>query len=197
MFTLSEGAHEALADFRWLAEDIANRPTRIYELVPLRSILDGYHDASGYMCGGMVLPGPTAISRILPPQSSAARPSTNPKGSHPIVWRMPFHKDIVDSLVSCTNPQGTVNNSELELAGGIIHSDCVAQCFVVTERTVLSRTNNTAGLWWQHKVSVTCTSAPEHFLLLQDMHQRFHCYITAYISSAGWTILFPTAHPTC
>ena len=59
---------------------------------------------------------------------------------------MPFPKEIVESLVSWTNPQGTVNNSELELAEGVVHSDCVAQCFVVKERTTLARTDNTSGL---------------------------------------------------
>ena len=90
---------------------------------------------------------------------------------------MPFPKDIVVSLVSWTNPQGTVNNSELELAGGVVHSDCVAQCFVVKEWTTLSRTENTAGLWWQRKGSATCTSAPDHLLRLQAMHQKFHRYV--------------------
>ena len=99
----------------------------MYELVPLRPTVDGYHDASGYMCGDVVLPEPTATPRTLPPQPSAARPSPNPTGAHPIVWRMPFPKDILGSLVSWTNPQGTVNNSELELAGSVVHSDCVAQ----------------------------------------------------------------------
>ena len=83
----------------------------------------------------------------------------------------------MESLVSWTNPQGTVNNSELELAGGVVHSDCVAQCFLVKERTNLSRTDNMAGLWWQRKGSATCTSAPAHLLRLQAMHQRFHRYV--------------------
>ena len=47
MVTLSTGVHEALGDSKWLAEDVANRPTRMYELVPLRPTVDGYHDASG------------------------------------------------------------------------------------------------------------------------------------------------------
>ena len=102
--TLSPGVHNALDDFKWLAEDVANRPTRMYELVPLRPTMEGYHNASGYMCGGVVLPGPTATPRTLPPQTSAAQPSPNPTGAHPIVWRMPFPKVIVESLVSWTNP---------------------------------------------------------------------------------------------
>ena len=123
--TLFTGVHDALSDFKWLAEDVANRPTRMYELVPLRPTVDGYQDASGYMCGGVVLPGPTSIHQKFPPQPSAARHSPNPNGSHPIVWRMPFPKDTVESLVIWTNPQGTVNKSELELAGGVVHSDFV------------------------------------------------------------------------
>ena len=69
--TLSTGVHEALDDFKCLEEDVAKRPTRMYEIVPLRPTMDGYHDASRYMCGGMVLPGPTAIPREFPPQPSA------------------------------------------------------------------------------------------------------------------------------
>ena len=150
---------------------------RIYKLFLLRPTVDGYHDALGYMCGSVLLPGPTAIPRISLPDPSAVWPSPNPNKAHPIVWRTPFPKDIVDSLVSWTNPQGIVKNSELKLAGGIIHSDCVAQCFVVTECTILSCTENTAGLWWQRKGSATCTSSPAHLLRLQAMHQWFHRYV--------------------
>ena len=102
--TLSPGVHDALDDFKWLAEDVAKRPTRMYKLVPLRPTVDGYHDASGYMCGGVVLPGPTSPPQTLLPQPSAARPSPTPTGEHPIVWRMPLPKDITESLVSWTNP---------------------------------------------------------------------------------------------
>ena len=111
--TLSKGVHEALADLCWLAEDVSNRPTRIYKIVPLRTTVDGNHNASGYMCGDMVLPGPMSIPRILLPHPSAARPPPNPIAAYPIVWRTPLTKNVVDSLVSWTNPKGTVNNSEL------------------------------------------------------------------------------------
>ena len=39
--TLSIGVHEALSDFHWLAEDVENFPTRMYELVPPRPTVDG------------------------------------------------------------------------------------------------------------------------------------------------------------
>ena len=61
--TLSTGVHETLEDFKWLVKDVANWPTQMYKLVPLRPTMDGYHDAYGYMCRGVVLPGPTATPR--------------------------------------------------------------------------------------------------------------------------------------
>ena len=125
----------------------------------------------------MVLPVPTAIPREFPPQPSAVQTAPNTKGAHPIVWHINSPEDIVESLVRWTNLQGTVNNLELELAGGIVHSHCVAQCFMVKERTTLSCTDNTAGLWWQRKGSATYTSASAHLLRLQAMHQRFHRYV--------------------
>ena len=119
---------------------------RIYKLVLVRPTVDGYHDTSGYMIGNVVPPGPTVIPWVLTLQPSAARPYPNPTAAHPVVCKAPLPKEDVDSLVSRTNPQGTVKNSELEQAGGIIHSDCVAQYFAVTGCTVLSQTDNTAGI---------------------------------------------------
>ena len=71
---LTRGVHEALSDFQWLAEDMASRPTRLFELVPLTPTLDGYHDSSGRMCGGVVLPGPSDAPRVLQNQPSATLP---------------------------------------------------------------------------------------------------------------------------
>ena len=64
---LTRGVHQALADFRWLVEDLIKRPTRMYELITLQTTMDRYHDASGYMCGGEVLPVPTTVPRTPQP----------------------------------------------------------------------------------------------------------------------------------
>ena len=109
--------HEALADFQWLAEDMASRPTLLFELVPLTPTLDGYHDSSGRMCGGVLLHGPSAALRVLQKQPSAALPSKDKLSAHPIVWRVPYPHDIVNRLVTYKNPGGDINNSDLELAG--------------------------------------------------------------------------------
>ena len=37
-----------------------------------------------------------------------------------LVWRLPWPPDIVASLVSPTNPQGTITNSDIELAALVL-----------------------------------------------------------------------------
>ena len=138
--TLTRGVQEALADFQWLAEDMASRPTHLFELVPLTPILDGYHDSYGRMCGGVVLPGPSAVPRVLQKQPSSALPSKDKLAAHPIVWRVPYPQNIVDRLVTYKNPGGDINNLDLELAGGFFQHCCAADSYDVRELTVLSRT---------------------------------------------------------
>jgi hypothetical protein len=45
--TLTQEVHQAIDDFRWILRNLAERPTRIAELVPLLPLALGYHDASG------------------------------------------------------------------------------------------------------------------------------------------------------
>ena len=63
---LRKHVHDFLQDFRWLASDISNRPTRIAETIPL-VIPDaiGANHAAGAGMGG-VLFVPTAQGRIIP-----------------------------------------------------------------------------------------------------------------------------------
>ena len=83
--TLTKGAHQALADFRWMAQSLERFPTRLYKLVPLQPTLEGCHGASGYMCGGRGIPGPNTVPRTLKPHPSATKPTPYPTGEHPIV----------------------------------------------------------------------------------------------------------------
>ena len=56
---LSKHVHQELADFRFLADTLAERPTRIAEIVPLVPSITGDHDASGLGAGGVVVPDAT------------------------------------------------------------------------------------------------------------------------------------------
>ena len=82
---LTRGVHQTLTEFRWIAEDLIKRLTIIYELVSIQPTPDGYHDASGYMCGGAVFPEPMEVPWTPQPQPSAADISPKPTGVRLIV----------------------------------------------------------------------------------------------------------------
>ena len=161
---LRKGVHQSLKDFRWLLRDIASRPTRIAELVPLLASALGYHDASGQGAGGVWFPAPHLVPRGDPTQK-------------PLLWRYKWPQDIIDNLVTTSNPHGTVTNSDLELAGGLLHLEVLAQYYDIRERTVLSKTDNLATLFWQRKGSATSENVPAYLLRLFGIHQRYHRYV--------------------
>lgn len=163
--SLSKGVHQALSDFRWMAEDISNRPTRIAEIIPLPPSCLGDHDASGSGAGGAWFP------------SSQVNTRHNHAPDTAIAWRLQWPPDITAALVSSDNPNGTITNSDLELAGGLLHLDACVHCFDVRERTILSRTDNLATLFWQRKGSSSLDSCPAHLLRLFGIHQRYHRYV--------------------
>jgi hypothetical protein len=85
---------------------------------------------------------------------------------------------VQEQLITFSNTRGTINNSsELELLGSFWHHEVAAQCFDVRERTILSRTDNLATLYWARAGSVTTTSPTATILRQQALHQRFHRYI--------------------
>ena len=59
---------------------------------------------------------------------------------------------------------------------GLLHFEAMANNFDVQERTILSKTDNLATLYWQRKGSVTITAPPAHLLRLFKIHQHYHRY---------------------
>ena len=47
------------------------------------------------------------------------------------------------------NPNGTITNSDLELAGGLLHLEALTQAFDITKRTVLSEGDNLSATFWE------------------------------------------------
>jgi hypothetical protein len=177
---LTTGFHNALDDFRWIQASLSSRPTRLFELVPTHPTLLGTHDASGVGAGGVWFPqtgtvGRPVKTRVVERDGKYHRPTVRTVG--PIVWRFPFSTAVQNMLISFDNPHGTINNSELELLGSLWHHDVAAQCFDIRERTILSRTDNLATLYWTRRGSVTTTSPTATLLRQQALHQRFHRYI--------------------
>jgi hypothetical protein len=176
---LSQGVHDTLKDLRWLAQDLASRPTRLYEIVPQpEPELLGAQDASGNGMGGVWFPTTTKLHERPIASSSAAETSTV-ESLGPLLWRAHFDPAIVKKLVSSSNPKGTVTNSDLELAAAFVQHDIAAQAYDIRERTIASGADNTPTVAWQTKGSTTTTSAPAYLLRLQALHQRFHRYYSS------------------
>jgi len=92
------------------------------------------------------------------------------------LWRSKFTKDVASQLVSWSNPDGIINNSELELAGVIGHNDILANCTNIQEVTTATGTDNTAAHSWATKGAVSSTGPSSYLLRLKSMHQRAHRY---------------------
>ena len=84
------------------------------------------------------------------------------------------------NLVIDKNPYGTITNSDLELAGGLLHQDIIAQHYDVRERTIVSKTDNLATMFWQCKGSTTTEKVPAHLLHEYSIYQRYHRYVLRY-----------------
>lgn len=156
---LTKQVHAVLDDFRWLARDIANRPTRLAELVPTAPAVLGACDAAGSGMGGVFFV------------------SDDDGVEKAMLWRHPFPNHIRRQLVTFDNPDGTINNSDLELCGNIAHHDVIAQVGDIRERTIHTLSDNVASVFWLRKGSTTTTGPPAYLLRAQALHQRFHRYV--------------------
>ena len=95
----------------------------------------------------------------------------------PLLWRAEFPQWVQYRLVSFKNPDGDINNSDLELAASIGQYDVVAQAADVAERTIHNSYDNDAAVYWQRKASTTILGKPAYLLRLQVFHQRHFRYV--------------------
>jgi hypothetical protein len=146
---LDKGVHHALEDFRWMQENISTRPTRIAEIVPLPPVAKGHHDTSGLGAGGIWFPGPHLA------------PHLGFISTQPLVWWHQWPDFISSWLVTAVNPHGSITNSDLELAGGLLHLDALSQCFDIWEQTVLSKGDYLSATFWECR-GRTSTNSPPH-----------------------------------
>jgi hypothetical protein len=159
---VSNHVRATLDDFKWLAESLRDRPTRLQELVVQPPCIYGTTDASGQGMGGFC---------ILPPTTHADSPKP------PMLWRLRFPATVQQNLVSTTNLKGSVTNSDLAFAATIIQHDVVCHNYDVHEKTLHTCTDNQATQAWHQKGSTTTNAVPAFLLRLQAIHQRFHRYI--------------------
>ena len=106
LVALTRGAHQALANFQCLAEDLGQQPTQLNEIAMIQYMLDGYHKVSRYICGEAVLPELTEVPRTTQQHPIATAIPLEPAGVQPIVCQANFPADITSQLVSWGNPEG-------------------------------------------------------------------------------------------
>ena len=193
--TLSKGIHQYLEDFQWLVHDLERHPPRLYNVVPLQIIMDRYHGSYSDMCWGAFLPVPTLLPLALQSKPSYVKLTSDPTEARPIDWWLTFPKDISAFMVFWGNSDVQVTNSDLLLAGRVLHHTFMVQCYDIQDRTTLAHTENTAGLWLQSKGSTASTSPPAHLICPHAMNQRFYRYIPRhnFVSGADNRISYRTS----
>ena len=161
---LTRMVHDFLDDFRWIAQTLDSRPTRIYETVPTAPQIVGTTDALGIGMGGVFfVPTPWSTPRF--------------PDYYPYLWRAEFPIEIQQRLLTYENPTGSITNSDLELAGTVAHHDVIATHVGVAETTIGTAHDNYAAVIWNRKGSTSSTGPAAYLLRLQALHTRQHRYI--------------------
>jgi hypothetical protein len=150
-----------------MANNLHNRPTRLFELVPTPPQIIGATDASGSGWGGIFFL-PTDQATQNKPEYTA------------YVWRYRLPDEIRKQLVSDTNPTGTITNSDLELAAAVVHPDVIATQCDISESTIATLHDNTPTVFWQRRGSTNTTGPAAYLLRAHALHARQLRYIASH-----------------
>jgi hypothetical protein len=143
----------ALLDIAVLIRNLASRPTHVRELVQNSLDYVGYCDASGFGAGGVWFGGE--------------------KHLQPIVWRIQWPLDITTALVSTSNPNGTITNSDLEMAGVLLHEAVLEHTLgddMLGAQMAIGCDNSPAVAWTTRMA--TRSESPIAFRLLRGLAMR-------------------------
>lgn len=144
---------QALRDFIALTLDAARRPTSVHEIIANEDNFIGCCDASAFAAGGVWFGGTTAMP--------------------PTVWRVVWPKDISEQVVSDSNPTGTLTNSDLELAGILIHNLVLETIVDTRHQKSVTFCDNTPSVAWATKLtSQAGSNVSYHLLRALAMRQR-------------------------
>ena len=143
---LSPLVHNALHDWRELANTLASHPVPIASLVPRAPAFIGAVDASQQGIGGFWVP--TRFGHM----------------DQPIAFRYAFPTDIQSRLISSANPTGTLSNSDFELAAIILGCSILAQQADIHNDAIWCASDNTPAVAWCTRGSTSSTK-PNAFLL--------------------------------
>jgi hypothetical protein len=143
---------QALLDAGALIQELSRRPTHVSELLERDPDYIGFCDASAFGAGGVWFSGRTSLQ--------------------PSVWRVEFPVDITRQVVSDSNPTGALTNSDLELAGVLLHYSVLEQLVPdLTHVQVVIGCDNTPAVAWTRKMA-TRASSPIAYRLLRGLAMR-------------------------
>ena len=134
--TVTENICLALEDWRAIIQYMRRTPTPVLRLVPTTAHFIGYSDACKLGCSGIWSPAAATI------------PYT--------VWHVEFPHNIQSSLITDTNPSGTVTINDLELAGVVLQILVLTCCkHNRTNAHLALYCDITSAVSWTYKM---CTS---------------------------------------
>jgi hypothetical protein len=149
---LTQQVQDQLEDFWELAQDVTSRPTHISEIIPTTPTQVGACDAAKSGVGGVWLPPDYSPHEV------------NPAQLPPILWHATWPAHIQSQLVTDANPHGTLTNSDLELAGAILHQqDVITDHASCREATTHTMCDNVTAIAWHRRGSVTNTAPDPTF----------------------------------
>ena len=145
----------ALEDIISLLKLLSSRPTHVNELVPSMPHFAGYHDAAAEGAGGVWF--------------SLAEPM------QPCVWRDKFPPDIASDVISDNNPNGSLTNSDLELAAEVLAVGVIMDrgpC--IKHAPIGTLCDNTPTVSWVEKMA-SKAKTPTAGRLLRGLAFMLHC----------------------
>ena len=148
---LSPDFYREIANWRMLTEQTANQLTHLADIICPKPTHMGFCDASGLGAGGMWL-YPSHSGKVL-------------------AWRHPWPADIIANLVSSTIREGTITNSDLELAALVLHQATLLAAVPDTRLAApCSSYDNTPDVSWIMKEASTINMVVADLLRLRALH---------------------------
>jgi hypothetical protein len=146
----------ALLDIAAVMQDLASRPTHVSELVEQTLDYTGYCDASAFGAGGVWFGGNKELQ--------------------PVIWRVQWPKDVTDAVVSDSNPDGRLTNSDLEMAGVLLQEAVleatIGPSAMIATQTAIGCDNSPAAAWTSCMASRSASPVSYRLLWGLAMRQR-------------------------
>ncbi|KAL7548503.1 hypothetical protein ACHAWF_011783 [Thalassiosira exigua] len=145
-------AARALRDLGQLLREAATEPTHVKELVPGPPAYKATLDASGEGAGGVWVHGDRALA--------------------PIVWRLRWPPEVVARLVTPTNLEGDITNSDLEMAAEVLGWLVLEANMPLRHAHVGICSDNLATVFWQLKGGSRNSAVANRLLRVLAMRMR-------------------------